>query len=132
MTRRQSRKRRAILSGITAAVLALAPAARAHAGPASPAHAPDHIDCIAAYALVEWAGPAFLDMALERAARAVAAHGDSEFRDEAYRRMHERGARMTDATTEEEMIRETDAWMAGIHICDARYGFTPMPQLWVD
>jgi len=123
--------------GCTATTLALLAAAFAivapvHAEPEHPARVLDHIDCIAAYALVEWADPAFLDTALERAARAVAAHGDSDIRDEAYRRMHERGARMTDAATQEDVIRETDAWLANIHACDARYGFAPMPRLWVD
>jgi len=46
--------------------------------------------------------------------------------------MWERGARITDAATKEAMIRETDASMADIHACDARYGFAPMPRLAVD
>jgi len=135
MTQRQDRMTGVTGCGATTAAIlaaALATAAPGHSETADPARALDHIDCIAAYALVEWADPAFLDTALERAARAVAAHGDGDLRDEAYRRMHERGARMTDAATEEDMIQETDAWLADIHACDARYGFAPMPRLWVD
>jgi len=119
-----------------AAVLALAPALVPALVPAAPGRAGtpalDHIDCIAAYALVEWAAPAFLDTAVERALRAVAAQGDGDIRAEAYRRMRERGARMTEAATQDDMIRETDAWMADLNTCDARYGFPPLPQLWID
>jgi len=47
-------------------------------------------------------------------------------------RMRARGRQLTDAETDEDIRRETDAFLAGIHACDARYRLAPTPTPWRD
>ncbi|WP_139257722.1 hypothetical protein [Natronohydrobacter thiooxidans] len=105
-----------------------------------------HLNCLGLYALLRMAAPNFADFATERMGYARQSYfrdlpvpspvpmpltGD-EIEAETRARMRTRGRQLTDAETDEDIMRETDAFLAEIRTCDARYGLTPTPIPWRD
>lgn len=117
------------------------------AGPAKALErAEGHLDCLGLYALLKMAAPNFADWAEDRMAHTRQAYfrdlpfpspvpmplTSGEMEAETDARMRARGRQLTDAKTDEDIRRETDAFLADIHACDARYGLTPTPTPWRD
>lgn len=117
------------------------------AGPAKALErAEAHLDCLGLYALLRMAAPNFADWAEDRMAHARQAYfrdlpvpspvpmplTGGEMEAETRARMRARGRQLTDAETDEDIRRATDAFLADIHACDARYGLTPTPTPWRD
>lgn len=105
-----------------------------------------HLDCIGLYALLRMAAPPLADLAENRMGHARQGYfrdlpfpspvpmplTSGEMEAETRARMQMRGARVTDADSDEDITRETDALLADIHACDARYGLAPTPIPWRD
>lgn len=105
-----------------------------------------HLDCMAIYALLKMAAPPFAGLADERGAGARQSYfrdlpfpvprpmpmTSGEIEAETRARVRARGAPLVNARTPEDEIRETDAFLADIHACDARYGLAPTPPPWRD
>lgn len=105
-----------------------------------------HLDCLGLYALLKMAAPTFANLAEERMDRVRQSYfrdlpfpspvpmplTSGEMEEQASARMRARGARLADTVSEEDVTRETDAFLADIHACDARYGLAPTPTPWRD
>lgn len=117
------------------------------AGPAKALErAEAHLDCLGLYALLRMAAPNFADWAEDRMAHTRQAYfrdlpfpspvpmplTSGEMEAETRVRMQARGARLADADSDEDVSRETDALLAEIHACDARYDLPPTPTPWRD
>ena len=117
------------------------------AGPAKALEGAEaHLDCLGLYALLRMAAPNFADWAEDRMAHTRQAYfrdlpvpspvpmplTSGEMEAETDARMRARGRQLSDAETDEDIKRETDAFLADIHTCDARYGLTPTPTPWRD
>lgn len=108
--------------------------------------ADSHLDCMAIYALLRMAAPSFVELADERGHVARQAYfrdlpfplpgpmpmTDGEIEAETGARVQARGARIAETETDADVTRETDAFLADIHACDARYGLAPTPTPWRD
>lgn len=133
--------------GMNAPAAALALTACLAAAPAKALERADvHLGCMAIYALLKMGAPPLGGPAEDRRARAQQAY----FRDlpvpspvpmpltigeieaETRARMQARGAVLADAESNEDVRRETDAFLADIHACDALYGLDPTPTPWRD
>ena len=117
------------------------------AGPAKALErAEAHLDCLGLYALLRMAAPNFADWAEDRMAHTRQAYfrdlpfpspvpmplTSGEMEAETHARMRARGRQLTDAETDEDIRRETDAFLADIQACDARYDLPPTPTPWRD
>jgi hypothetical protein len=126
--------------------LALGTTPPAPASTSRPAPVQLHLDCMALYALLRLATPDFAALGEQRAAGvrqiylaelpALKHHSapstgpeiDAEIR----ARMQRRGTVITGATTNDEVVEVTDAFLADLRTCDNAYGFAPLPHLWID
>jgi hypothetical protein len=126
--------------------VALATTLPARASTSMPAPAGMHLDCMALYALLRLAAPDFAALGDQRAGGVrqrylaelpaleprSALLTETEIDAEIHARMQRRGTVITDATTDDEVIEVTDAFLGDLRACDSAYGFSPMPQLWID